>query len=130
MRMASATAEMERRAFRNAGLYRHAVAHEVRATEPTWPASPEHPPTRRSVEPGKQLSPRTAPRAMERMRKASANSCAQSCRRDLAERRGEQAIIDQMKSPKHGVMPAWVAAHGDPVVKELAVFVHSLGGGE
>ncbi len=43
---------------------------------------------------------------------------------------GEQAIIDQMKSPKHGVMPAWLQRIGDPVVKELAVFVHSLGGGE
>ncbi|RVJ69859.1 cytochrome C oxidase Cbb3, partial [Sinorhizobium medicae] len=43
---------------------------------------------------------------------------------------GEQAVIDQMKSPKHGVMPAWLPRLGDPVVKELAVFVHSLGGGE
>jgi cytochrome c oxidase cbb3-type subunit 3 len=43
---------------------------------------------------------------------------------------GEQAIIDQMRSPKHGVMPAWLQRIGDPVVKELAVFVHSLGGGE
>ncbi|MEY9199232.1 cytochrome c oxidase cbb3-type subunit 3 [Sinorhizobium fredii] len=43
---------------------------------------------------------------------------------------GEQAIVDQMRSPKHGVMPAWLQRIGDPVVKELAVFVHSLGGGE
>ncbi|MCA1408246.1 cytochrome-c oxidase, cbb3-type subunit III [Ensifer sp. IC3342] len=43
---------------------------------------------------------------------------------------GEQAILDQMRSPKHGVMPAWLQRIGDPVVKELAVFVHSLGGGE
>ncbi len=43
---------------------------------------------------------------------------------------GEQAIIDQMRSPKHGVMPAWLQRIGDPVVKELAIFVHSLGGGE
>ncbi|PDT85818.1 cytochrome-c oxidase, cbb3-type subunit III [Sinorhizobium sp. BJ1] len=43
---------------------------------------------------------------------------------------GEQAIVDQMRSPKHGVMPAWLQRIGDPVVKELAIFVHSLGGGE
>lgn len=43
---------------------------------------------------------------------------------------GEQAIINQMKAPKHGVMPAWLPRIGDTTVKQLAVFVHSLGGGE
>ena len=43
---------------------------------------------------------------------------------------GEQAIIAQMKAPKHGVMPAWLPRLGDTTVKQLAVFVHSLGGGE
>ncbi|NRP73748.1 Cbb3-type cytochrome c oxidase subunit CcoP [Ensifer psoraleae] len=43
---------------------------------------------------------------------------------------GEQAIINQMKTPKHGVMPAWLPRIGDTTVKQLAVFVHSLGGGE
>ncbi|MCA1493828.1 cytochrome-c oxidase, cbb3-type subunit III [Sinorhizobium alkalisoli] len=43
---------------------------------------------------------------------------------------GEQAIIDQMKAPRHGVMPAWLPRIGDTTVKQLAVFVHSLGGGE
>ncbi|ASY63359.1 Cytochrome c oxidase subunit CcoP [Sinorhizobium sojae CCBAU 05684] len=43
---------------------------------------------------------------------------------------GEQAIIEQMKAPKHGVMPAWLPRIGDSTVKQLAVFVHSLGGGE
>ncbi|RVO76313.1 cytochrome C oxidase Cbb3, partial [Sinorhizobium medicae] len=43
---------------------------------------------------------------------------------------GEQAVIDQMKSPKHGVMPAWLPRLGVDAVKQLAVFVHSLGGGE
>ncbi|MGF6176883.1 cytochrome-c oxidase, cbb3-type subunit III [Ensifer sp. 4252] len=42
----------------------------------------------------------------------------------------EQAIIAQMKAPKHGVMPAWLPRLGDTTVKQLAVFVHSLGGGE
>ncbi len=31
---------------------------------------------------------------------------------------------------KHGVMPAWGARLGDTTVKQLAVYVHSLGGGE
>ncbi|WP_018240027.1 cytochrome-c oxidase, cbb3-type subunit III [Ensifer sp. BR816] len=43
---------------------------------------------------------------------------------------GEQAIVNQMKAPKHGVMPAWLPRIGDTTVKQLAVFVHSLGGGE
>ena len=43
---------------------------------------------------------------------------------------GEQAVIAQMKTPKHGVMPAWLPRLGDDAVKQLAVFVHSLGGGE
>ena len=43
---------------------------------------------------------------------------------------GEQAIVNQMKTPKHGVMPAWLPRIGDTTVKQLAVFVHSLGGGE
>ena len=43
---------------------------------------------------------------------------------------GEAAIAAQIKAPKHGVMPAWLPRLGDPAVKQLAVFVHSLGGGE
>ncbi|WOS61260.1 cytochrome-c oxidase, cbb3-type subunit III [Sinorhizobium fredii] len=43
---------------------------------------------------------------------------------------GEHAIVNQMKAPKHGVMPAWLPRIGDTTVKQLAVFVHSLGGGE
>lgn len=43
---------------------------------------------------------------------------------------GEDAIIRQVSHPKHGVMPAWEARLGDATVKQLAVFVHSLGGGE
>ena len=39
-------------------------------------------------------------------------------------------ITAQVKSPRHGVMPAWNARLGDTTVKELAVYVHSLGGGE
>lgn len=43
--------------------------------------------------------------------------------------RGEDAIVRQVNSPKHGMMPAWSARLGDATVKELTVFVHSLGGG-
>lgn len=42
----------------------------------------------------------------------------------------ETAIARQVRNPSHGVMPAWSARLGDVTVKELAVFVHSLGGGE
>jgi len=43
---------------------------------------------------------------------------------------GEEAIAAQVRAPKLGVMPAWGGRLGDVKVKELAVFVHSLGGGE
>ncbi|MFC3072546.1 cytochrome-c oxidase, cbb3-type subunit III [Shinella pollutisoli] len=43
---------------------------------------------------------------------------------------GEAEIAQQIRSPKHGVMPAWLPRLGEPTVKQLAVFVHSLGGGE
>lgn len=43
---------------------------------------------------------------------------------------GEDAIAKQIKSPKHGVMPAWAPRLGDATVKQLAIYVHSLGGGE
>ncbi len=42
----------------------------------------------------------------------------------------EAEIAAQVANPKHGVMPAWAERLGDPVIKQLAVFVHSLGGGQ
>jgi len=42
----------------------------------------------------------------------------------------EADIARQIRAPRHGVMPAWAQRLGDTTVKELAVFVHSLGGGE
>lgn len=39
-------------------------------------------------------------------------------------------IMAQLNLPKHGVMPGWQARLGDAAVKELAVYVHSLGGGQ
>lgn len=43
---------------------------------------------------------------------------------------GEAGIIAQINVPKHGVMPGWGERLGDATVKQLTVFVHSLGGGE
>jgi len=39
-------------------------------------------------------------------------------------------IVTQIRMPRHGVMPGWQARLGDLTVKELAVYVHSLGGGQ
>jgi cytochrome c oxidase cbb3-type subunit 3 len=41
-----------------------------------------------------------------------------------------QAIAAQITNPKHGVMPAWGLRLDEAEVKQLAVYVHSLGGGE
>lgn len=43
---------------------------------------------------------------------------------------GEAAIAAQVRAPRMGAMPAWNARLGDTAIKELAAFVHSLGGGE
>ena len=40
------------------------------------------------------------------------------------------AIKTQVEQPRHGVMPAWGIRLGDVAVKELAVYVHGLGGGQ
>lgn len=40
------------------------------------------------------------------------------------------AIIAQINNPRHGVMPAWEDRLSDDTVKQLSVYVHSLGGGE
>lgn len=42
----------------------------------------------------------------------------------------EAQIAQQVRAPRHGAMPAWTARLGDTTVKELSVYVHSLGGGE
>lgn len=39
-------------------------------------------------------------------------------------------IVDQINEPRHGVMPAWGGRLGEETVKQLAVYVHSLGGGQ
>jgi len=42
----------------------------------------------------------------------------------------EKDIIRQVNSPRHGAMPAWVQRLDDVTIKNLAVYVHALGGGE
>jgi cytochrome c oxidase cbb3-type subunit 3 len=39
-------------------------------------------------------------------------------------------IITQINAPRHGVMPPWLKRLGEARVKQLALYVHSLGGGE
>ena len=40
------------------------------------------------------------------------------------------AIATQIIAPKHGVMPGWSGRLDDVTIKQLATYVHSLGGGE
>ncbi len=42
----------------------------------------------------------------------------------------EKDIIAQVTKPRHGVMPAWGSKLSATTIKELTLFVHSLGGGE
>ncbi len=39
-------------------------------------------------------------------------------------------VMAQIRNPKHGVMPAWEGRLDDVAIKQLAVFVHGLGGGQ
>lgn len=41
-----------------------------------------------------------------------------------------EAVMAQVTKPKHGVMPAWTGKLDETTIKQLAVYVHSLGGGE
>ncbi len=43
---------------------------------------------------------------------------------------GREAIISQIRNPKHGMMPAWVDRLDDDTIRQLTIYVHSLGGGE
>lgn len=45
--------------------------------------------------------------------------------------KGEKSeIIKQIKHPKHGVMPTWNGRLSDDTIKQLALYVYSLGGGK
>ena len=39
-------------------------------------------------------------------------------------------IVAQVTRPRHGVMPAWSSRLDEVTIKQLAIYVHSLGGGE
>ncbi|MBK8906840.1 MAG: cytochrome-c oxidase, cbb3-type subunit III [Rhodospirillales bacterium] len=39
-------------------------------------------------------------------------------------------IVAQVVKPKHGVMPYWIGRLSDAEIKQAAIYVHSLGGGE
>lgn len=41
-----------------------------------------------------------------------------------------QDIIAQVTNPKHGVMPAWPDRLSDAEIKQVTIYVHSLGGGQ
>jgi cytochrome c oxidase cbb3-type subunit 3 len=44
---------------------------------------------------------------------------------------GDLAALElQISKPKHGVMPAWGTKLSDSTIKQLAVYVHTLGGGQ
>jgi cytochrome c oxidase cbb3-type subunit III len=78
--------------------------------------------------------------------KVYADNCA-SCHGDVGQGNQEQGVPQlndaiwlrggnrdeiraQINSPKLGMMPAWNARLGEAATKELAVYVHSLGGGQ
>jgi len=39
-------------------------------------------------------------------------------------------IVEQIRAPKHGLMPAWENRLSSSTIRQLALYVHSLGGGE
>ncbi|OHC76259.1 MAG: cytochrome-c oxidase, cbb3-type subunit III [Rhodospirillales bacterium RIFCSPLOWO2_12_FULL_58_28] len=43
---------------------------------------------------------------------------------------GRDAVIRQVTSPKHGVMPTWEGRLDEASIKQVAIYVHSLGGGK
>ncbi len=42
----------------------------------------------------------------------------------------KSAILSQIKNPKHGVMPVWQGRLDEQTLRQLSIYVHSLGGGE
>ncbi len=41
-----------------------------------------------------------------------------------------EQLVRQIQNPRHGVMPAWAHRLDEVTIKQLAVYIHSLGGGE
>ncbi len=42
----------------------------------------------------------------------------------------KDAIVAQITEPRHGVMPAWTGRLDDVSIKQVTIYVHSLGGGQ
>lgn len=42
----------------------------------------------------------------------------------------KEDIVRQVSNPRHGVMPTWESRLNDDTIRQLAIYVHSLGGGE
>lgn len=42
----------------------------------------------------------------------------------------KEAIVAQITKPRHGVMPVWKSRLGDAEIKQVTIYVHSLGGGQ
>lgn len=42
----------------------------------------------------------------------------------------KQAIMAQVRNPRHGQMPAWIDRLDEDTIRQLTIYVHSLGGGE
>lgn len=43
---------------------------------------------------------------------------------------GKEGVLAQIKKPKHGQMPAWTGRLSDTEIKQVSIYVHSLGGGQ
>ncbi|MGE0754323.1 MAG: cytochrome-c oxidase, cbb3-type subunit III [Alphaproteobacteria bacterium] len=41
-----------------------------------------------------------------------------------------EGIIQQVSSPRHGVMPAWKDRLDEDTIRQLSIYIHSLGGGQ
>ena len=39
-------------------------------------------------------------------------------------------IIQQLTNPQHGIMPHWSGKLDQQSIRKLAIYIHSLGGGE
>jgi len=42
----------------------------------------------------------------------------------------QNEIVAQIRNPKHGIMPAWEGRLSASAIRQLTIYVHSLGGGE
>ena len=81
--------------------------------------------------PASRSSRRTAPPATARTPRAAAISARPtSPTRSRSMARALDQVKAQIVKPRHGVMPGWSHRLDDATIKQLAVYVHSLGGGE